>query len=123
MNRNLIIGIAIAAVLGVLVFWGVGKYNGLVAAEQQVESQWAQVENVYQRRADLVPNLVETVKGAAAHERETLEAVTAARAKVGSAGAAAPPTIPRRSNSSRRRNPSSPRRSDGSWSWSRAIQS
>ena len=104
MNRNLIIVIAIAAVLGVLVFWGVGKYNGLVAAEQQVESQWAQVENVYQRRADLVPNLVETVKGAAAHERETLEAVTAARAKVGRPGRPRRRPIPRRSSSSRRRN-------------------
>jgi len=63
--------------------WGVGQYNSLVALDQQVRSQWAQVENVYQRRADLVPNLVETVKGAANFEKETYTAVTEARAKVG----------------------------------------
>ncbi len=61
-----------------------GTYNGIVASQQGVESQWAQVENVYQRRADLIPNLVATVKGYAAHESETLEAVTASRAQVGS---------------------------------------
>jgi len=55
-----------------------------VTLDQAVEGQWAQVENAYQRRADLVPNLVQVVKGAAAHERETLEAVTNARAQVGS---------------------------------------
>lgn len=91
MNRNTIIVVVLVVVLGIGVVWGVGKYNGLVAASQQVDSQWAQVENVYQRRADLVPNLVETVKGAATHERETLEAVTAARARVGAAPSA-PPT-------------------------------
>jgi len=63
--------------------WIMGAYNTLNRLEQGVRSQWAQVENVYQRRADLVPNLVETVKGAAAFERETFAAVTEARAKVG----------------------------------------
>jgi len=58
-------------------------YNGLVSLDQKALSQWAQVENVYQRRADLVPNLVETVKGAAAFEKDTFTAVTEARAKVG----------------------------------------
>ncbi len=58
-----------------------GKYNGLVSLEEGVDSQWGNVENVYQRRADLIPNLVETVKGYAAHERETLEAVIKARAE------------------------------------------
>ncbi len=58
-------------------------YNRLVSYEQSVEAQWAQVENVYQRRADLVPNLVATVKGAAEHERETLRDVVEARARVG----------------------------------------
>jgi LemA protein len=58
-------------------------YNGLVGLDQQVKSQAAQVENAYQRRADLVPNLVATVKGAASFEKETLTAVTEARARVG----------------------------------------
>jgi len=60
-----------------------GSYNGLVSLSQAVDAQWGQVENVYQRRADLVPNLVETVKGAAAFEKSTFIAVTEARAKVG----------------------------------------
>jgi LemA protein len=59
-------------------------YNDIVAREQAVNQQWSQVENVYQRRADLIPNLVATVKGYAAHESEVLETVTAARASVGS---------------------------------------
>jgi LemA protein len=68
----------------------VGGYNSLVKLDQAVAAQWGQVENVYQRRADLVPNLVETVKGAAAFEKETYVAVAEARARVGqvSAGAA-----------------------------------
>ena len=73
--------IAVLLVLAIVVFWGVGRYNGMVSAEEMVENSWAQVENQYQRRADLIPNLVETVKGYAAHESETLEAVIAARAK------------------------------------------
>jgi LemA protein len=60
-----------------------GLYNGLVGLDQKVQAQWGQVENQYQRRADLVPNLVETVKGAAAFEQNTFTAVTEARAKVG----------------------------------------
>jgi len=56
-------------------------YNKMVSMEEQVTSQWAQVENVYQRRADLIPNLVNTVKGYAAHEQETLEGVIEARSK------------------------------------------
>jgi LemA protein len=77
--------IAIVA-LGILVvigFSGAGTYNSLVSLDQQVQSQWGQVENVYQRRLDLVPNLVETVKGAAAFEKDTFTAVTEARAKAG----------------------------------------
>lgn len=58
-------------------------YNTLVRLDQATQAQWAQVENVYQRRADLIPNLVETVKGASNFEKETLTAVTEARAKVG----------------------------------------
>ena len=59
-----------------------GVYNSLVSSEEKVSEAWAQVENVYQRRLDLIPNLVETVKGYAEHERETLEAVVEARSKI-----------------------------------------
>ncbi len=65
----------------VVVLWGFGKYNSLVKEEQNVERAWSDVENQYQRRADLIPNLVETVKGYAAHESETLQNVIEARAK------------------------------------------
>lgn len=85
-----IVTVIVVLALGLLVLWGVGSYNKLVSLDQKVESQWAQVENVYQRRADLVPNLVATVKGAASFERETLEAVTEARAKVGQTQVTAP---------------------------------
>jgi len=61
----------------------VGSYNSLNSLSQGVDAQWGQVENVYQRRSDLVPNLVATVKGAAAFEKDTFQAVTEARAKVG----------------------------------------
>jgi len=74
------------AVVGLLVVAGIscaGTYNSPVTLDQQVQSQWAQVENVYQRRMDLVPNLVETVKGAAAFEKETYTQVAEARAKAG----------------------------------------
>lgn len=73
-------------VLAILVIFGLsigGSYNTLVSLDQAVQSQWAQVENVYQRRADLVPNLVETVKGAAAFEKDTFTAVAEARSRVG----------------------------------------
>lgn len=70
-------------VLLILGTWGVGLYNSLVSLDQKVLSQWAQVENAYQRRADLIPNLVETVKGAAGFEQQTYTAVAEARAKVG----------------------------------------
>jgi LemA protein len=78
--------IALLALVGVILIAGfscVSSYNGLVALDQNTQTAWAQVENVYQRRADLVPNLVETVKGAANFEKDTITAVTEARAKVG----------------------------------------
>ena len=81
MKKSLIILIAVLAVIIVAVMSGVGKYNGLVSQDEGVMSQWSNVENVYQRRADLIPNLVETVKGYAAHEQETLTGVVEARAK------------------------------------------
>jgi len=84
-KKNLAIGCLVVLVLAaVLIFSaGTGTYNNLVKLDQGVRAQWAQVENVYQRRADLVPNLVETVKGAANFEKSTYTAVTEARAKVG----------------------------------------
>ncbi len=74
--------IGIIALVAVIVFvWFKNVYNGMVAGEESVSAAWAQVENVYQRRADLIPNLVATVKGYAAHEASTLESVVSARAK------------------------------------------
>jgi len=75
----------VLGVIGLLVvflaFSMIGSYNSMVTKEEGVVGQWSQVENVYQRRADLIPNLVNTVKGYAAHEKETLEGVVEARAK------------------------------------------
>jgi LemA protein len=90
-KRWIVIGIMVAAAL---LFGGscVAKYNQLVRLDQRVKSQWAQVQNAYQRRADLVPNLVATVKGAAAFEKETFTAVTEARSKATQATTAATPT-------------------------------
>jgi LemA protein len=78
--------IALGVVLLIVLMAGgcaLTSYNGLVGASQAVDAQWGQVENVYQRRADLIPNLVATVKGAASFEQDTLIAVTQARASVG----------------------------------------
>ncbi|MDD4142346.1 MAG: LemA family protein [Bacteroidales bacterium] len=71
----------ILAVVAIIVIWGISAYNKIVKSEEAVEAQWGQVENVYQRRADLIPNLVNTVKGYAAHEQETFTAVIEARSK------------------------------------------
>ena len=79
--RGLVIGFVVIAVIVVgLLFWAVGVNNQLVGLEQNVNEKWAQVQNVYQRRADLIPNLVETVKGFATQERTVLTEVTQARA-------------------------------------------
>ncbi|MBX3158564.1 MAG: LemA family protein [Deltaproteobacteria bacterium] len=84
-SRKTGLTVFIVAALAVLFAGGtcVATYNNLVTLGQKADAQWAQVENAYQRRADLIPNLVATVKGAAAHERETLTAVTEARSRVG----------------------------------------
>ncbi len=81
-----IVVIAIVAIVG---FWVAGTYNSLVTLGQSVDAQWGQVQNVYQRRADLIPNLVATVKGAANFESSTYEAVAKARASVGQISPAA----------------------------------
>jgi LemA protein len=78
MKKGWIVLIVIAALVAL---WGVSLYNGFVKKEEGVKTAWAQVENQYQRRADLIPNLVNTVKGYAAHESSTLEGVMEARAK------------------------------------------
>lgn len=71
------------AIVAAALVWGFKTYNKLVKMDEGVKASWSQVENVYQRRADLIPNLVATVKGYAEHESGTLEAVTEARGKVG----------------------------------------
>lgn len=71
--------IIIIAVVALIVIWGISGYNGLVTMDENVSGQWSNVETQYQRRADLIPNLVSTVKGYALHEKETLEGVIQAR--------------------------------------------
>ena len=81
MNKKRRTWIIVLVVVLIAVMWGVKKYNGFISLEEGVTGQWANVENVYQRRADLIPNLVATVKGYAEHEQETLTGVIEARAK------------------------------------------
>ena len=81
MKKGVIVLIVVAAVLLGAFVWVKNVYNRMVVSDEYVQSLWSQVKNVYQRRADLIPNLVATVKGYAAHESETLEGVVAARAK------------------------------------------
>lgn len=81
MKKNSIVLISIVAALAILFLWGASGYNNLVTSREEVNSQWANVESQYQRRSDLIPNLVSTVKGYATHESSTLEGVVAARAK------------------------------------------
>ncbi|MCX7816832.1 MAG: LemA family protein [Syntrophales bacterium] len=87
MGRRILLGLlATVLILGIALFvYARGVYNNFVALDEAVKSSWAQVENQLQRRYDLIPNLVETVKGYAKHEREVLIEVTNARARVGSA--------------------------------------
>lgn len=85
MNKTLI---AIVAIVAILALFGVSSYNGLVALNEDVNGKWGQIENQLQRRADLIPNLVNTVKGYAAQEKEVIQSVADARAKL--AGAQGP---------------------------------
>ncbi len=78
MKKSTIIVLVVVAIVAI---WGVMGYNGLVRADEAVSTAWSNVENQYQRRADLIPNLVNTVKGYAAHEKEALDAVVTARAR------------------------------------------
>ena len=77
-NKGLIITIVVIVLVAL---WGILSYNGLVEKDEKVSNQWANVETQYQRRSDLIPNLVNTVKGYAKHESQTLEAVMAARSQ------------------------------------------
>ncbi len=77
-NKGLIITVVVIALVAL---WGISSYNGLVSMDENVSNSWANVETQYQRRSDLIPNLVNTVKGYAKHESETLESVMAARSQ------------------------------------------
>ncbi len=80
--KTILVVLAVIAGFALLtIFWGVGQYNKAVAMDEQVKSQWAQVENQLKRRYDLIPNLVETVKGYATHERELFTTIAEARTK------------------------------------------
>lgn len=81
MKKGMIALLVVLGVIALLFFWGSGQYNGMVKSEENVTKSWANVESQYQRRSDLIPNLVSTVKGYAKHEEGTLTAVIEARAK------------------------------------------
>ena len=81
MSKTIGILIVVAVVVIGAIMWGTGIYNNLVGLDENVTQSWSQVENQYQRRADLIPNLVNTVKGVADFEKETYTAVTEARSK------------------------------------------
>ena len=81
MKKGTVILISVVALVAIIALWAMSAYNKLVVADESVTTEWANVESQYQRRADLIPNLVSTVKGYAAHEQETLDAVVSARAK------------------------------------------
>lgn len=81
MKKGVSVTLIILAILLLLFFWVKNAYNAMVNGEEKVTASWSQVENVYQRRADLIPNLVATVKGYAEHESSTLQAVIEARAR------------------------------------------
>jgi LemA protein len=85
MSNGVKIALAVVAVIALIVIgtvgWGVGQYNRVIALDEQVKAQWAQVDNQLKRRYDLIPNLVETVKGYATHEKQLFENIAEARTK------------------------------------------
>ncbi len=93
MNRTIGCLIALVLVVAIVALPAIGAYNNLVTLDQAVQAQWGQVQNVYQRRADLIPNLVATVKGVANFEKSTYIAVAEARAKVGQVQLPSPQAI------------------------------
>lgn len=86
MKKGSIVLIVILAVIGIFIFSIFGSYNSMVALDEEVNTQWANVESKLQRRYDLIPNLVESVKGAMAQEKEVFTAIADARAKLAGAG-------------------------------------
>lgn len=83
MKTGNIVLLVICGVIALILLWSIGSYNGLVNSQEQVTKTWGDVQSTYQRRNDLIPNLVETVKGYATHESGVFTAVAEARAKVG----------------------------------------
>jgi LemA protein len=81
MKKGTIVGLSVLGLFVIVFLWGMSQYNGMVTADEAVGKSWANVESQYQRRSDLIPNLVATVKGYATHEQGTLTAVIEARAK------------------------------------------
>ncbi|MDD2332013.1 MAG: LemA family protein [Candidatus Cloacimonetes bacterium] len=93
MKKGLIILIIVILIIALPIMWGIKRYNRFVTEQQTVKTAWSQVENVYQQRFDMVPNLVNIVKGARDFEQETLVAVTEARSKMGGKIEVSPETI------------------------------